>query len=86
MRPQAVAVHREATLRPLLPALAGMPETAQAKWANWRRRQSHAHNLPERFADALSIVVAFTNLVLMEIPPENARWDPNSQQWKQHNP
>lgn len=37
---QAVAAYRGATLRPLLPALAAMTETAQAKWASWRRRQA----------------------------------------------
>jgi len=47
---ETVALYRGAMLRPLLPALAAMPDTAQAKWVTWRRRQAHADTLPERSA------------------------------------
>jgi Nucleotidyl transferase AbiEii toxin, Type IV TA system len=83
---QAVAVYRGAVLRPLLPALIAMPETAQAKWATWRRRQAHAHKLPEQFADALSIVAAFTDPVLNDVLPEGVHWNAARQKWEQEKP
>ena len=83
---EAVAVYRGATLRPLLPSLAAMSDTAQAKWATWRRRQAHADTLPERFGEILSAVAAFTHPVLSDVPPEGARWSPIRQTWEQGNP
>ncbi len=83
---QAVATYREATLRPLLPALAAMPETAQAKWMTWRRRQAHTNKLPEQFADTLRLVAALTDPVLEDVLPERARWNPIRQTWDQENP
>ncbi|WP_396327867.1 nucleotidyl transferase AbiEii/AbiGii toxin family protein [Jatrophihabitans lederbergiae] len=79
---QAVAAYRGAVLRPLLPALSTMPETAQAKWANWRRRQDYPRKLPEQFADILSIVAAFTDPILGSAVPEGARWNPTRQTWE----
>jgi Domain of unknown function (DUF1814). len=79
---QTVAGYRGATLRPLLPSLAAMPETAQPKWASWRRRQAHAHTLPGQFADALSIVAEFTDPVLSSALPEGAHWNPGSRTWE----
>jgi hypothetical protein len=58
-----------------------MPDTAQAKWANWRRRQPHANDLPERFEDLLSAVAAFVDPVLDATPLAAARWNPAEQAW-----
>ena len=79
---QTVAVYRGATLRPLLPALAAMPDVAQTKWASWRRRQAHARRLPEHFGDTLSAVAAFTDPALDSPLPEGARWNPAGQTWQ----
>ena len=83
---QAVATYREVVVQPLLLALAAMPETAQVKWAAWRRRQAHAHKLPERFADTLSLVAAFTDPVLNDEATEGSRWNPTRQMWEQAGP
>ena len=80
---RAVADYRGATLRPLPPALASMPETAQTKWASWHRRQAHGHKLPEQFADTLGIVAEFTDPVLRSVLPEDARWNPDRRSWEQ---
>jgi hypothetical protein len=78
---EAVATFREVTLRPLLPALERMPAVAQTKWANWRRRQSEASELPERFGDVLSAVAAFVDPVLAARPLTGARWIQTKQAW-----
>ena len=80
---KAVATYRAATLRPLLPTLAAMPETAQARWMTWRRRQAHAEKLPQQFADTLRVVAALTDPVLEGALPERARWNPIRQTWEQ---
>jgi hypothetical protein len=79
---RTVATHRAANLRPLLPALAPMPGTAQTRWAAWRRRQAHAVKLPEQFGDVLRAVAAFTRPVLDDVPAEGSRWNPTRQTWE----
>jgi len=78
---RTVADYRGATLRPLLPALAAMPELAQPKWASWCRRQAHAHQLPEQFADALGVVAEFTDPVLCSVLAKGAHWNPAGRTW-----
>ena len=79
---ETVAAHRRATLRPLLPALATMPDAAQAKWTRWRRRQAHARTLPEQFGEALRAVTALIDPVLGSAPSGDSRWDPTLQTWQ----
>jgi hypothetical protein len=79
---EAVATFRETTLRPLLPGLGRMPETAQAKWSNWRRRQSRASDLPEQFDEVLRAVAAFIDPVLNPAAPNaGSRWQSVQQTW-----
>jgi hypothetical protein len=78
---EAVATFRGVALKPLLPGLQRMPDAAQAKWANWRRRQPHANDLPERFQDLLSAVAAFVDPVLDATPLAAARWYPAERAW-----
>ncbi|HVX44408.1 MAG TPA: hypothetical protein VHC49_11010 [Mycobacteriales bacterium] len=52
------------------------------RWASWRRRQSHAHALPEQFSDALNAVAAFTDPVLDSHTPDEASWNPGRQTWE----
>lgn len=79
---EAVATFREITLRPLLPGLGRMPETAQAKWSNWRRRQSRANDLPEQFDDVLRAVAAFVDPVLDATAPNAvSHWNSVEQTW-----
>jgi hypothetical protein len=80
---ETVATYRAAILRPLLPILAAMPDAAQTKWARWRRRQTHAHVLPEQFSDILNAVAAFVDPVLDSVLLDGARWDPTRQNWEQ---
>jgi hypothetical protein len=54
----AVASHRQASLEPLGPALAGMEREAQPRWAAWRKRQSGAAALPERLGDLIAMIDA----------------------------
>jgi hypothetical protein len=54
----AVASHRQASLEPLGPALAGMEREAQPRWAAWRKRQSGAAALPERLGDLIATIDA----------------------------
>lgn len=76
-----VADFRRITLRPLLPALQEMPRAAQMKWTNWRRRQSHASDVPERFDYVLNAVAAFIDPVLDGTQLAAARWIPAEQTW-----
>lgn len=83
---EAVASYRAAILRPLLPTLAAMSGTARIKWARWRRRQTHAHTLPEQFSDVLHAVAAFTDPVLDTQIPDDARWNPGRHTWELETP
>ena len=76
----AVAIHREVTLTPLLPGLATMPALAQPKWAPWRRRQAHQNPLPEAFADVLDEVASFVDPVIA-YRKASSSWDPGASQW-----
>lgn len=79
---EAVATFREITLRPLLPGLRLMPETAQVKWSTWRRRQARANDLPERFDDVLRAVAAFVDPVLDATAPiAVSRWSSGEEMW-----
>jgi hypothetical protein len=77
-----VAAYRAVNLRPLLPLLAAMPNVAQTKWANWRRRQGHAHVLPEQFGDVLDAAAAFTEPVLGAVVRDASRWNPTRRGWE----
>lgn len=78
---EAVASYRSATLRPLLPALAGMPELAQTRWERWRRRQAHSAVLPEQFINVLGSVASFADPLLDAMLPDDARWNPTRRAW-----
>jgi hypothetical protein len=78
---EAVATFRGIALQPLLPSLQGMPRLAQAKWANWRRRQSRTADLPDRFEDVLTAVAAFVDPLLDATPFGAARWNPSKLAW-----
>lgn len=80
---EAVATYREIALRPLLPGLDRMHETAQAKWSNWRRRQSHRNDLPEHFDEVLRAVAALVDPVLNATPLTLSRWIAVEQTWVQ---
>lgn len=59
-----VADHRGIGLRPLAEVLDGYGETAQARWAAWRRKQQLEDRTPESFHDLLVDFVAFADPVL----------------------
>jgi hypothetical protein len=80
---EAVATYREIALRPLLPGLDRMYETAQEKWSNWRRRQSHRNDLPEHFDGVLRAVAALVDPVLTATPLTLSRWIAVEQTWVQ---
>lgn len=81
---EAVATFRRVALRPLLPGLAAMPQTAQPKWANWRRRHSQGNDLPELFEKVLRAVAGFVDPVLGATLPVAARWVPVHRKWEQN--
>jgi hypothetical protein len=78
---EAVAVYREAELRPLLPTLASMPAIAERKWVAWRRRQAQAARLPESFAVTLANVAAFVDPVLRSETGDR-NWNPRAGSWE----
>lgn len=76
----AVAVHRVATLRPLIEVLDGFEELADARWVAWRRRSNSDH-LPEQFDGVLSVVVAFADPILIGSVDIHT-WDPQRERWQ----
>ena len=77
-----VASHRHTTLRPLTEALVGMAETAQPKWAAWRRKQRLENTTPEKFQDLLDHCITFTDPVLNGTV-DDQRWSPVEKDWIQ---
>ena len=55
-----VATHREVELRPLAIVLAGYADLAQPRYQAWRRK-NRRDELPERFDDVLTQVIAFAD-------------------------
>lgn len=76
-----VAQYRSVQLRPLLPALAGMSQLGQGKWANWRQRNPYVSGLPDRFAEILQAVASFVDPVLRSEFPDGSHWAPGARQW-----
>ena len=76
---ETVAEYRKVELHPLLPALAEMPDLAQAKWKAWRRRIGREEELPETFAEVLSAVAGFADPVITK--QLEGDWDPHAQRW-----
>jgi hypothetical protein len=71
----AVAKYRDVTARPLRDALAGFTNTAQPKWATWRRRLGLE-------PDLLREIESFVDPLLG--PDElNAAWHPETSRWDQ---
>jgi len=77
----AVAEHRGAELEPLLAALDGMPELVQRKWSTWRARQALPVPVPERFAELLEDLVAFTTAPLTGTAG-GCWWSPGQRAWQ----
>lgn len=77
---EAVASYRQTAVSPLLPALASMPDIAQPKWAQWRRRQAYENALPELFSDVLTSVAAFVDPVLSG-QTTTGSWDLITSRW-----
>ena len=55
-----MATHREIELRPLTLVLAGYAELAQTRYQAWRRKHRR-EDLPERFHDVLTQVIALAD-------------------------
>lgn len=75
-----VSTHRGAALRPLAQAVAGMAETAQAKWLVWRRKQRLEPVTPAQFQDLLDRCVSFADPVLSG-QARGLAWHPESAAW-----
>lgn len=76
----AVAEYRRVVLKPLLPALARMPQVAQPKWRTWRTRVHRESDLPLEFAEVLNAVANFADSALTQTAegswnPQLAKWD-----------
>jgi hypothetical protein len=78
---EAVAQHRNAALRTLLPGLEGFAERAQRRWGTWVRRQRLADRLPESFGQTLSEVARFADPVLAGRATAHD-WDPGTREWR----
>lgn len=77
---EAVAHHRNATLRTLAEVLDGFAPLARSRWTQWRRR-SNADHLPEQFAPVLQAVIQFADPVIAT-KATGRRWDPESATWQ----
>lgn len=53
---RAVALHRDVTLEPVTPHLAGYGAVAQAKWAAWRRKEHLESACEENLDDQIKLV------------------------------
>jgi len=62
----AVADHRQVTLRPLSAVLVGYAELAEQRWAAWCRRYRLEALVPAGFAEVLAAVITFADVVLAD--------------------
>ena len=76
-----VATHRQAVLKPLIPALEAMPTIAQPKWATWRLNQAHRDSIPESFSDGLIRIAAFIDPVVSTSSLDR-NWNAVAAQWR----
>jgi len=76
-----VAAYRNVTLIPLSTALAGWSDTAQSRWAIWRRKQQLVDTLPASFTDTLDAVSTFADPVLTG-DASGASWHPEHRAWR----
>lgn len=79
---ETVAAYRGVALASMLPALAEMPERAQAKWRVWRTRVNRQKELPEAFAEVLNDIARFSDPVLQEMA--KGSWNVVEQRWDVH--
>lgn len=77
---ETVAAYRGVTLNPVLPALAEMPDRAQAKWRAWRTRVNRQKELPDAFTEVLQDISGFADPVLTETA--NGHWNVAELSWE----
>ncbi len=75
-----VARHRQVRLLPLAQVLDRYPALAQQRWAAWRRKHRLNDRLPERFADVLDAVIAFTDPAISATVPDRV-WRADDGAW-----
>jgi hypothetical protein len=75
-----VADHRVVELGPLVHALSGFGDVAQAKWEAWRRKQELTGRLPAAFDDVVREVIEFADPLLTG-NLSVGRWDPTRRRW-----
>ena len=78
---EAVADHRHTQLDSMRPLLETMPDLAERRWQNWRRKQRLAATTPEHFADLLAECLACAEPVL-DRRATGTTWDPRSRSWE----
>lgn len=78
----AVARHRQVSIEPLGPLIAGMPTLAQRKWETWRKKQRLEQSTPVSFAELLHACSVFAEPVLT-YDVTQLTWDSSSQSWEQ---
>ena len=76
-----VATHRQAVLKPLIPALEAMPTIAQPNWATWRLNQAHRDSIPESFSDGLIRIATFIDPVV-STSSFDRNWNAVTAQWR----
>lgn len=70
-----VAAHRGVRLQPIQGLLAGWSDSAQPKWAVWRRKQLQVE-LPEWVDEVIAWLVRFADPMITGLP-EGASWEPS---------
>lgn len=78
---EAVAQHRQATLRPLAAVTDGYDVIAQNKWRAWRRKNKLDTDCHEDFANQLADVLEFVDPIFTRLVPDESTWDPNAYRW-----
>ena len=75
---EAVAEHRQVTLRPLAVVTDGYDAIAQNKWRAWRRKNKLDTDCHEDFANQLADVLEFVDPIFTRLVPDESTWDPNA--------
>jgi hypothetical protein len=72
---EAVAEHRQVTLRPLATVTDGYDVIAQNKWRAWRRKNQLDTDCHEDFTNQLAGVLEFVDPILTRLVPDESTWD-----------
>jgi hypothetical protein len=83
---EAVAEHRQVTLRPLAVVTDWYDVIAQNRWRAWPRRNKLDTDCHEDFANQLPDVLEFVDPIFTRLVPDESTWDPSAYRWSECGP